>query len=337
MKISVVSPLYKSAPYIEALHERCVNAIRSIKNAEHEIVLVNDASPDDSAAVAKAVAARDPNVVLVDLARNYGQSRAVMVGLEHATGDLVFVLDADLEDEPEWIVDFYDEMMRSGCDVVYGLQTASKKGPLYRAGRGMFFAAMRLLTGGTFRENTVSARLMKRRFVDAVIQFREREMFIDGIWDLCGFSQMPVAVSKIDRSPTTYTLPRLLSLALNGITSFSTRPLIAIAVMGVAICVIAFGYTAAIAIEKLVYGNPEGWSSIMAAILVIGGLTILSNGIMAIYLAKIFIEVKQRPEAIIKELYRSSPARAEEDEDAPQTRSARTPAGRIGPGTRLDA
>jgi len=308
MKISVVSPLYRSAPYIDSLYRRCVESIRSIDGAEYEIVLVNDASPDDGVTVAKRIARRDPNVIVVDLARNYGQHRAVMVGLEHASGDLVFAIDADLEDEPEWIVRFYEEMARSGCDVVYGVQTHMKRGAAYRLGRGLFFRTMRVLSGATFRENTVSARLMSRRFVDAVLKFKEREIFIEGIWDMCGFSQMPVNVAKYDRSPTTYTLPRLFSLAINGITSFSTRPLIAIAIMGVAMCIVAFTYTAFIIIDNLLYGNPvEGWSSIMAAVLVIGGLIIFCNGIMAVYLAKVFIEVKQRPSAIIKEVYHAPP------------------------------
>jgi putative glycosyltransferase len=306
MKISVVTPLYKSAPYVELLYQRCVESILSIEEAAYEIVFVNDASPDNGLTVAKRIAADDSNVIVVDLARNYGQHRAIMVGLENASGDLVFVVDCDLEDEPEWIIQFHEEMVRSGCDVVYGVQTHKKRGWAYRFGRNVFFRAMRVLSGAKFRENTVSARLMSRRFVDAVLQFKEREMFIEGIWDMCGFSHMPVNVAKYDRSPTTYTLPRLVSMAINGITSFSTRPLIGIAAIGVAMCMVAFAYTAIIATQKLVYGSPvEGWSSIMAAILVIGGLTILCNGIMAVYLAKIFIEVKQRPAAIIKEIYQA--------------------------------
>ncbi len=146
---------------------------------------------------------------------------------------------------------------------------------------------------------------MRRRYVDAVLQFKERELFIDGIFSMCGFAQMPVSVVKYDRSPTNYTLVRLLSMAINGITSFSTRPLIGIAVMGTAVCALALSYTAVIVAQKLVFGVPvAGWSSTMAAILIIGGMNIFANGIIAIYLAKVFYEVKQRPHAIVKEAYR---------------------------------
>jgi len=308
MKISVVAPLYKSAPYIEELHRRCVDTIRSIgESFEHEIIFVNDGSPDEGVAVAKRVAMRDPAVVVVDLARNFGQHRAIMVGLGTATGDLVFVLDSDLEDEPEWIARFYAEMITSGCDVVYGVQAnKNKRGPLYRMGRGIFFRTMRLLSGAKFREHALNARLMSRRYVDAVVQFKEREVFIDGIFEMCGFAQMPVSVVKCDRSPTNYTLPRLMSMAINAITSFSTRPLIGIAVLGIAVCALAFVYTAVIVFQKIMLGVPvEGWASLMAAVLIVGGVNILSSGIIAVYLAKVFYEVKQRPAAVVREVYRA--------------------------------
>jgi putative glycosyltransferase len=305
MKISVVAPLYKCAPYIEPLYRRCVDSILSIGGADYEIIFVNDGSPDEGVAIARRIATLDPNVVVVDLARNYGQHRAIMVGMENATGDLVFVMDADLEDEPEWIVRFHEEMARSGCDVVYGVQSRKKGGLAYRSGRHLFFLMMRLLTGATFPENTINARLMSRRYVNAVLQFRERAIYIDGIWEMCGFSQLPLKVARHDCSPSTYSLSRLLSLAINGVTSFSTRPLIGIAAIGMVVCLLAFAFTTFIVAQKLLYGIPvEGWPTIMAAILTIGGVTIFCNGIMAIYLAKIFVEVKQRPLATVKEIYR---------------------------------
>jgi len=308
MKISVVAPLYNSAPHIEEFYRRCVETIHSIdEDLEYEIVFVNDGSPDDDVAIAKRIAMDDPGVVVIDLARNYGQHRAIMVGLEAATGDLVFVIDSDLEDEPEWIARFYTEMLTSGCDVIYGVQANKKKrGPVYRIGRAIFFRAMRVLSGAKFRENATNARLMSRRYVDAVLMFKEREIFIDGIFEMCGFSQMPVSVVKYDRSPTSYTLPRLLSMTINAITSFSTRPLIGIAIVGMAVCALAFTYTGVIVFQKLMFGVPvEGWPSIMAAILIVGGVNILSSGIIAVYLAKVFYEVKQRPPAVVREVFRS--------------------------------
>lgn len=329
MKISVVAPLYKCAPYIEPLCRRCVDSIRSLGEVDYEIILVNDASPDNDAEVAKTVAKRDPNVTLIDLARNSGQHRAIMVGLQKATGDLVFVIDSDLEDEPEWVVRFYEEMRRTGCDVVYGVQSQVKKrGLLYRLGRSAFFKVMRLLSGSRFRENALNARLMSRRYVDAVLTFKEREIFIDGIFEMCGFSQLPVSVAKYERSPTNYTFGRLVAMAITGITSFSTRPLIAIAVAGVVMCLLAFIYTAVIIVDKLAFGVPvEGWSSTMAAILIIGGMNIFCSGIIAVYLAKIFYEVKQRPLAVVKEIYNAGAAKKQDRAPSVSKAAAEFPEG----------
>lgn len=308
MKISVVAPLYRSAPYIEPLYRRCVDSILSIGVVDYEIIFVNDGSPDDGIAIARRIAMHDPNVVVVDLARNYGQHRAIMVGLENTTGDLVFVLDSDLEEEPEWIVRFYKEMLRTGCDVVYGVQSHKKRGFGYRILRRLFLMVMRLLSDAAYRENAVNARLMTRRYVNAIVQFKEREICIDGIWEMCGFLQLPLNVVKYDRSPTTYTFRRLLSLAINAITSFSTRPLIGIGIAGISVSLLALGYTAVVVFQKFVFGIPvDGWASLMAAVLLIGGLSIFCNGVMAIYVAKIFLEVKQRPLAIVKEVYRATP------------------------------
>ncbi len=323
MKISVVTPLYKSAPYVEELYRRCVAAIHSTGAADCEIIFVNDGSPDDGLAIAKGIAQADSRILVIDLARNYGQARAIMTGLTAARGDLVFVLDSDLEEEPEWIERFYREMMRTGCDVVYGVQTQHKRGLLYRAGRFLFYKAMRQLSDAWLPENAVTARLMSRRYVDAVVRFEEREIDISGLWHMAGFSQLPLNVEKHDRSPTTYTPLRLARLVINSVTAFSTRPLVAIAIIGVALCALAFAYTALIVIQKLVFGIPvDGWASVMAAILVMGGLIIFFNGVMAIYLAKIFLEVKRRPLAIVREVYRRDRQFREESSPREQANAA---------------
>ena len=138
MKISVVTPLYKSEAYLEELHRRCVSAIKATGAAAYEILFVNDASPDRSLETAKRIADHDPNVTVIDLSRNFGQHRAVMTGLEHATGDFVFVMDSDLEDEPEWITLFHREMTARACDVVFGVNNNLKGGWLYACARTVF-------------------------------------------------------------------------------------------------------------------------------------------------------------------------------------------------------
>ena len=301
MKISVVTPLFQTAAHVAELHRRCVAAIATI-GAEHEIVLVNDGSPDASLAEAKKVAARDAKTVLVDLARNYGQHKAIMTGLAYATGDYVFVMDSDLEEDPEWIPLFYRELAAKHCDVVYGISNLNR-GLVYRIGHRIFYGLISTLSDAPLSRQVCIARLMTRRYVDALMLFTESEFYLAGIWHLAGFAQVPVEVEKRHSSTTTYTLPRLAGLFVNAITTYSVRPLLAVSIAGIALSAVAFLYTAWIVAQKLLHGIAiEGWASVMAVVLLYGGLSLFFNGVIAIYVAKIFIEVKRRPRTIVREV-----------------------------------
>lgn len=306
MKISVVAPLYRSAPYIDELHRRCVAAILATGVSEYQIIFVNDGSPDNSLAIAKGIAASDASVLVVDLARNFGQHRATMTGLAHATGDFIFVMDSDLEDEPEWITLFYNELQARSCDVVFGIASNLKGGWLYSRARDLFYYLLNALSSISFPPHVCSARLMTRRYVQALLLFRERELFMAGIWHMAGFTQLPIEVVKQSKSPTTYSTSALIGVFVNAVTAFSVRPLVFISVVGIGLSLVAFGFTAWVLIRKLLYGvSIEGWASVMSAVLLIGGISLFFNGVMAIYISKIFLEVKQRPRTIIKEVYGS--------------------------------
>ena len=303
MRISVVTPLFNSAPYIEELYRRSVASIGEAGASEYEIVFVNDGSPDGSLSVAEAIASRDPNVVIIDLSRNFGQHRAIITGLSYARGDFVFVMDSDLEEKPEWIALFYREMKNRPCDVVYGVRTNMKVGFLYTFGRAFFYRVLDALSGVHFPANITNARLMTRRYVDALMQFKEREIYLGGLWHVTGFIQLPVDVVKEDTSPSSYTTRRLFALAINAITGFSTRPLIAISLIGLAIAVAGVAYLIWIIANRLIYNiSIPGWASVMSVMLLIGSLQLIVSGIIAIYISKIFLEVKQRPLTIIKDI-----------------------------------
>jgi putative glycosyltransferase len=307
MKISVVTSLFHSAPYVEELHGRCEAAIRKTGATEHEIVFVNDGSPDDSLAVAKEIAARDANVVVVDLARNYGQHKALLTGLAYATGDYVFVMDSDLDEDPEWIDLFYRELIDQKCDVVYGISRRNR-GLAHRVGHGTFDRLIAALSGARHPRPVCTARLMTRRYVDALMRFPESEVYLAGLWHLAGFAQVPVAVEKRHASPTTYTLPRLAGLFLDAVTTYSTRPLLALAGAGVVVLTIALLYAAWVVAQMLWHGGPgHGWRTLMAVTLLCGGLSVFFNGVIAIYVAKIFVEVKRRPRTIVREVTRHDP------------------------------
>lgn len=306
LRLSIVTPLYRSADYIHELYLRLVAAVATSGYSDYELIFVNDASPDESLSIARSIAASDHRVAVIDLARNFGQHKAIMTGLRYTTGDLMFVLDSDLEEEPEWLLRFSQEMGRSKADVVFGVNRNIKRGYLYSSGRRIFYRSVNLLSGVDFPQNVCAVRLMTRRYVDALLSFKEREIFFVGMCWMAGFVQLPVEVVKRDTSPSTYTIRRLWALFLEGITSFSTRPLQIIAWAGLGLSFVAFVYVSMIIFRKLYYGiNAEGWASVMGVVLTVGGVSLFFQGVIAIYVSKIFLEVKQRPLTIIRDVYRS--------------------------------
>jgi putative glycosyltransferase len=304
MKLSIVATLYQSAPYIAEFHRRASAAAMQLVGEDYEIVLVNDGSPDDSLNVAVALTEIDDRVVVVDLSRNFGHHKAMMTGLAQAKGDRIFLIDIDLEEEPECLGVFANQMESQPCDVVYGVQERRKGGWTERwSGHGFYFL-LKALTGLALPENVVTARLMTRRYVDALLLHEEREVFIAGLWHITGFVQIPKIVKKHSTSATTYTLRRKLALLINSVTSFSNMPLVSIFYVGISISMIATFYTAYLIFNWMFLSKPlSGWTSVMASIWLIGGLVISFIGIVGIYLSKIFSETKRRPYTIVRQVY----------------------------------
>jgi putative glycosyltransferase len=306
MKLSIVATLYQSAPYIAEFFRRASAAARQIADDDYEIVLVNDGSPDESLDVAIGLTESDDHLVVVDLSRNFGHHRAMMTGLAHTRGAKVFLLDIDLEEEPEWLLDFAGQMSSSGCDAVYGVQESRRGGVFERWSGHWFYRVFNLLTGMAMPMNPVTARLMTRRYVDALLLHEEREVYITGLCLITGFAQQPRPVRKLSTSETTYTLARKLSLMVNSVTSFSNTPLIGIFYIGLAISAIAFVYLLFLLLDRALDPRPlEGWTSVMVSVWILGGLITSSIGIVGIYLSKIFSEAKQRPYTIIRQIYAS--------------------------------
>jgi putative glycosyltransferase len=303
MKLSVVATLYQSAPHIETFHRRAAAAARRLTE-DYEIVLVNDGSPDDSLQRAVELTESDHRLVVVDLSRNFGHHKAMMTGLAQARGEAVFLIDSDLEEEPEWLVSFAEKMARDRCDVVYGVQDRRKGGFLERWSGRMFYRFFRALTGIALPENVVTARLMTRRYVDALLRFDEREVFLAGLWYITGFDQRPQTVRKISSSETTYTFARKIAVLVNSVTSFSNLPLIGVFYVGVAISLAAGAYIAYLVFFWAFLAKPpSGWTSVMASIWLLGGLIISFIGVVGIYLSKVFSETKRRPYTIIRQIY----------------------------------
>jgi putative glycosyltransferase len=304
MKLSIVTTLYQSASYIEEFSRRAGVAAHQLAVDEYEIVLVNDGSPDDSLKHAIRLSELDPHIIVVDLSRNFGHHKAMMTGLAYSSGESVFLIDSDLEEEPEWLLSFFEQMARDGCDVVYGVQGQRKGGVFERWSGQWFYQFFRAFTGIALPENVVTARLMTRRYVNALLRHDEREVFMAGLWHITGFDQRPQTVTKHSISVSTYNFRRKMSILVNSVTSFSNAPLISIFYIGVAISLIAGVYTVYLLIQWLFFIKPlSGWTSVMASIWLLGGLVISFIGIVGIYLSKIYSETKRRPYTIVRQIY----------------------------------
>lgn len=312
MKLSVVATLFRSAPYVEEFCRRASAAARPLAGDDFEIVLVNDGSPDDSAEQAIALAERDPHLVVVDLSRNFGHHRAMMTGLAHARGERVFLLDSDLEEEPEWLLPFAEQMAAQRCDVVYGVQRQRRGGFFERWSGRLFYRLFRLLSGLELPENMVTARLMSRRYVRALLRHEERELNIGGLWLITGFDQRPRPVEKRSSSETTYTLRKKMTVLVDAVTSFSNAPLVAIFYFGLFISAAAALYAVYLVVNYVAFTRPlSGFTSIMVSIWLIGGLIISFIGVIGVYLSKIFSETKRRPYTIVRQVYGQSRRAAE--------------------------
>ena len=326
MKLSVVATLYCSAPYVDEFCRRASAAARAYAGDDYEIVLVNDGSPDRSLELAIAQSARDPRIAVIDLSRNFGHYKAIMTGLAQVRGDRVFLIDSDLEEEPEWLEPFAAQMARDACDVVYGVQQHRKGGWFERLSGYLFYKIFLLMTNVPISENLTTARLMSRRYVQALCRHDEREVFLAGLWHLAGFEQHPRLVTKHARSATTYTLRRKLGVFVNSVTSFSNVPLIGIFYIGLAISVAAVLYIVAIVANWLCFQHPPtGWTSLIASIWLLGGLTILFLGIIGIYLSKIFSETKRRPYTIIRQIYSQGRAQTLDHPDGVDSKRPESP------------
>lgn len=306
MKLSMVATLYQSAPYINQFHERASATAKRIVGEDYEIVLVNDGSADNSLDLAISLTELDSHVVVVDLSRNFGHHKAMMTGLAHAKGERIFLIDSDLEEEPEWLLKFDEQMVKEQCDVIFGTQEKRKGGAFERIAGAAFYKLFRKLTGINQPDNIVTARLMTQRYVQALLRHQERELNIGGLWIITGFKQATQLVRKHSTSPTSYTFSGKFGHLVNAVTSFSSLPLVYTFYSGLLISISALLYIAYLFLRYfLITAPPSGYTSLIASIWFFSGLIILFLGVQGIYLSKIFSEVKQRPYTIIRDIYRN--------------------------------
>jgi putative glycosyltransferase len=301
--VSVVTTLYRSAAFIEEFCRRVAVEAARISPA-FEIVLVNDGSPDESLNVALKLMELDPRIRVVDLSRNFGQHKAIMTGLAHAVGDLVFLIDCDLEEDPELLTRFHAEMQQAQADVVYGVQEERQGSFVKRWSGQLFYKLFEALSSYRVPSNPLNARLMTRRYVDSLLLHQERELYMAGLWAMTGYKQVAVTAIKHCRGESSYTFRKRVSMAINALTSFSSTPLYFIFYLGIVVLLLAFGAALYLVAHRLfVDENIPGWASVMVSVWLLGGINIFCMGIVSIYLSKVFIETKQRPYTVIREIH----------------------------------
>ena len=304
-RLSVITSLYCSEPYIQELYDRTLKVIKRYTD-DYEFVFVDDGSPDNGNDVVKQLIAQDKNVRLIELSRNFGQHKAIMVGLEHVRGDYVFMFDSDLEEEPELLGAFYDMIVDSNetIDVVYGIMEKRKGNIFERVSGTVFYKLINYFSDMHIPANVMAARLMKIGYVKNLIQFREFQLYLGGVMTLTGYNQVGYQTKKLSKGRTTYSLRLKLTLALDALLSYTNKPLTIIAFFGIMISIFSFVLVFYILADSMVRGTElQGWLLVLASVWFLGGLTVTAIGMVGFYVGRIFLQVKGRPNAIVKQIY----------------------------------
>jgi len=301
--LSVVVPAYNEQAVLPEFHRR-LTAVLDALPVRAEIVYVNDGSSDTTRSLLLALREIDPRVAFIDLSRNFGKEVAMSAGLDHAHGDVVVVIDADLQDPPELIPDML-RAWHEGFDVVLmRRRSRAQESWLKKATAHAFYRAIGRMGTIDIPENVGDFRLLSRRAVAALRRFPERSRFMKGLFAWIGFPCREIEYDRDGRhaGETKWNYWRLWNFALEGITSFSVVPLKVASYIGFATALTAFTYGAYVIGKTLLYGDPaRGYPTLIVVVLFLGGLQLMALGIIGEYLARMFIEVKQRPLYLVQQ------------------------------------
>ncbi len=305
VELSVIVPVYNEELNIDYLFERLVSVLNRL-NMKYEIVCVNDGSRDNTIERLIEHHHQNPDIKVVNLSRNYGKEIALSAGLDYANGDAVVPIDADLQDPPELIEELVAKW-REGYDVVLATRR-SRQGESWvkRLTANAFYRTIDRISRVPIPRDTGDFRLMDRRVVDAIKRLPERNRFMKGLFAWVGFKQTSVFYDRPSRykGETTWNYWRLWNFALDGITSFSFIPLKVWSYIGLLVAIPAFFYASFLVLRTVVFGiDLPGYASLMVAILFLGGVQLVSLGVLGEYLGRVYEEVKGRPLYLVREAY----------------------------------
>lgn len=309
MNISLIVPVFNEALTIELFH-RTVRAEPSLAHHQVEIVFINDGSTDATAAILRRLAEQDERVVAVNFSRNFGKEPALFAGLDYATGDAVIPMDVDLQDPVE-VLPRLISAWQEGAEVVLAKrQDRSSDGFAKRGFAAMFYYLHNRIASTKIEANVGDFRLMDRKVVEAIKTLPEHVLFMKGVLSWVGFNTVVVNYERASRSAGTSKFNgwKLWNLALEGITSFSTLPLRLWSYIGGAVSLGSLIYAGWTVLDKFLYGNPvPGYPSLMTAILFLGGVQLIGIGVLGEYIGRIYLEAKQRPRYVVREVLRGKP------------------------------
>lgn len=302
-RLSVVVPAFNEAEVLSSFHDRLSAVLQGLP-LQAEIVYVNDGSQDGTLDVMRNIAIGDRRVAIVDLSRNFGKEIALTAGLDHARGDAVVVIDADLQDPPELITELV-RRWREGYDVVYAKRTARDgESGLKKLTAFAFYRLIQRASHVRIPQDTGDFRLLSRRAIEALGKLREQHRFMKGLFAWIGYPQVAVPYRREQRhaGKSKWNYWRLWNFALEGITSFTTAPLKMATYLGLVTAFAAFAYAAVIVYKTLAFGNPvHGYPSLMVVVLFLGGVQLITIGILGEYIGRMFDETKNRPLYLVQE------------------------------------
>ncbi|MFN3435635.1 MAG: glycosyltransferase family 2 protein [Sphingomonas sp.] len=303
--LSVVIPCYNEAACLELLHARVAAAARAAVGDDHEIVLINDGSRDDSWAVMQRLSAQDPRLVAINLSRNHGHQLALTAGLDLCSGEQILIIDADLQDPPELLADMRATMAAQQADVVYAVRRKREGETIFKkATAAAFYRVLDRVTDTPIPLDTGDFRLMSRRALDALLSLPEQARFIRGMVAWVGFRQVPFPYDRAERhaGETNYPLGKMVRLAFDAVTGFSTAPLrfashASVILAGASLLLLFY------ILWGFFEGSPvQGWTSTMLVVTVLSAVQMFVLGMIGEYLGRLYIESKRRPLYLVADI-----------------------------------
>lgn len=305
-KISIIVPCYNEEETIKIFYEEVKKTLEKLKDElDYEILYVDDGSKDNSLHEMKKLANADENVRYISFSRNFGKESAMYAGLEHVKGDYIALMDVDLQDPPELLKEMYESIKNEGYDCI-ATKRKNREGepPIRSFFARMFYNLINKISKTEIVNGARDFRLMTRQMVDAILEMKEYNRFSKGIFSWVGFKTKWIEYNNVERvaGVTKWSFWKLFKYSLDGIIGFSTLPLSIASFLGLIICAFAFLYIVLIIIKTLLWGDPvAGYPSMISIILLLGGIQLLTIGILGQYLSKTYLETKKRPIYILRE------------------------------------